>query len=123
MTQYLATDEDGAHRYAIDVDGAAAGAATVRHPWLRGPYLELLVLLPGHQGRGIGGAFLRWFQNEAQRNASRSLWACASRSNTRALAFYRRHGFAETAVLPDLVADGFDEILLRKFPIGPAEKA
>jgi hypothetical protein len=31
---------------------------------------------------------------------------------------YERHGFARAATLPGLVADGYDEILLRKFPLG-----
>jgi len=121
MTRYLASDDDGVRRYVVDVGGVAAGAATVRYPWLRGPYLELLALLPERQGQGIGTAFLSWFEDEARRCGARNLWACASRFNTRALQFYRRYGFAETAVLPGLVADGFDEILLRKFPIGPVK--
>jgi GNAT superfamily N-acetyltransferase len=121
MTRYLASDDDGVRRYVIDVGGVAAGAAAVRYPWLRGPYLELLALLPERQDRGIGAAFLSWFEDEACRYGARNLWACASRFNTRALQFYRRHGFAETAVLPDLVVDGFDEILLRKFPISSVE--
>lgn len=118
MTRYLAAEADGAHRYVIEAGGTPAGAASVRHPWLKGPYLELLALFPAHQGQGIGAAILRWFEDEARRHEARNLWACASRFNTRALSFYRRHGFAEAAVLPELVADGFDEILLRKFPIG-----
>ncbi len=122
ITRYLAAEGDGARRYVIDIGGAPAGAAALRYPWLKGPYLELLALLPKHQGQGIGAAFLRWFEEEARRHEARNLWVCASRFNAGALAFYRRHGFAETAALPDLVASGFDEILLRKFPIAAAER-
>lgn len=35
----------------------------------------------------------------------------------RAIGFYERHGFKEAATLPGLVAEGYDEILLRKFPL------
>jgi len=122
ITRYLAAEGDGARRYVIDIGGAPAGAAALRYPWLKGPYLELLALLPKHQGQGIGTAFLRWFEEEARRHEARNLWVCASRFNAGALAFYRRHGFADTAALPDLVASGFDEILLRKFPIAAAER-
>jgi GNAT superfamily N-acetyltransferase len=121
MTRYLAAESDGVFRYVIDSVGVPAGAAAVRYPWLKGPYLELLALLPKHQGQGIGTAFLRWFEEEARRHEARNLWVCASRFNAGALAFYRRHGFVETASLPDLVAKGFDEILLRKFPIAAAK--
>jgi ribosomal protein S18 acetylase RimI-like enzyme len=33
--------------------------------------------------------------------------------------FYERQGFTRAATLPGLVANGYDEILLRKFPLGP----
>jgi GNAT superfamily N-acetyltransferase len=113
MLRYLSA-EDGARRYLIEIGGVEAGVASVRHPWLKGPYLELLALLPGFQGNGIGAAFLHWYEQQAIACGARNLWVCASRINARALQFYERHGFQEVAVLPDLVADGFDEILLRK---------
>jgi hypothetical protein len=37
--------------------------------------------------------------------------------NTRAVRFYERRGFIPAATLPGLVFDGYDEILLRKFPL------
>jgi ribosomal protein S18 acetylase RimI-like enzyme len=117
MTGYLAAAEDGARRYRIEVEGAPAGAVAIRYPWLRGAYLELLALLPEFQNQGIGSAVLDWLEHEALRREARNLWACASSFNENALRFYTRHGFAETAVLQGLVAHGFDEILLRKFPL------
>lgn len=118
MSRYLGAAEDGARRYVIEIDGTQAGAVSVRYPWLRGAYLELLALLPDFQNQGIGTALLDWLEREALRRDARSLWACASSFNAPALRFYARHGFAETAVLRGLVADGFNEVLLRKFPLG-----
>jgi peptidoglycan-N-acetylglucosamine deacetylase len=37
------------------------------------------------------------------------------------LRFYARHGFEPAATLADLVADGFDEFLLRKFPLAHSD--
>jgi len=119
MTRFLSSAEDGARRYVIEIGGKPAGAASVRYPWLRGPYLELLALLPEFQNRGVGATLLAWFEREALRDEARNLWVCASRLNTRGLRFYGRHGFEEAATLHDLLADGFDEILLRKFLLGP----
>lgn len=118
MARFLATADGGASRYAVEVGGEQAGAVSVRSPWLKGPYLELLALLPKAQGQGIGANILAWFEQEALKAGARNLWVCASSFNMRALRFYERHGFEQVATLPGLVADGYDEILLRKFPLG-----
>ncbi len=70
MTRFLAASGDGASRYVIEVDGVEAGAVSVRFPWLKGPYLELLAVLPPFQRRGIGAGILAWFEQEA--SAARS---------------------------------------------------
>jgi ribosomal protein S18 acetylase RimI-like enzyme len=100
------------------VEGKEAGVVSVRDPWLKGPYLELLALLPPFQNRGLGATLIGWLEGEAVANGVRNLWVCASSFNVRALRFYERHGFARASVLPGLVAEGYDEILLRKFPLG-----
>jgi GNAT superfamily N-acetyltransferase len=117
MARFLAGTSDGAGRYLIYVDGKEAGVVAVRHPWLKGPYLELLAILPPFQSKGIGAGILAWFETEGSTLGARNLWVCASAFNERALAFYARAGFNPAAMLPGLVADGYDEILLRKFPL------
>ena len=94
-----------------------AGAVSIRFPWLKGPYLELLALLPPFQRQGIGAGILTWFENEASALGARNVWVCASSFNDGALRFYESHGFRPAAMLRGLVADGYDEILLRKFPL------
>ena len=101
LARYLASD-DGAARYRIEIGGETAGAVSVRHPWLKGPYLELLAILPPFQGKGIGAELLGWFEREGARLEARNLWACASSFNKRALRFYERHGFRPAATLPGL---------------------
>jgi ribosomal protein S18 acetylase RimI-like enzyme len=75
------------------------------------------VLLPPFRGRGIGSSILAWFEEEGVRQGARNLWVCASSFNAHAIRFYERHGFQPAATLSGLVADGYDEILLRKFPL------
>ena len=118
MARFLSTADGCVSRYAIEIGGEQLGALSVRSPWLKGPYLELLALLPVAQGQGIGSSILTWFEQEALEHGSRNLWVCASSFNTRALRFYERHGFEQAATLPGLVVDGYGEILLRKFPLG-----
>jgi diamine N-acetyltransferase len=117
MARFLAGSGDGAVRYRVEAGGKEAGAVSVRFPWLKGPYLELLAILPPFQGQGLGASILAWFEQEALKHNARNLWVCASSFNESALRFYERHGFRQVAKLPGLVVDGYDEILLRKFPL------
>jgi ribosomal protein S18 acetylase RimI-like enzyme len=114
MAGFLVSADGGVSRYLVEADQHAAGVVSVRYPWLRGPYLELLALLPAFQRRGIGATVLAWLEEEARLRKARNLWVCASSFNADALRFYERHGFRHAAALPDLVADGYEEILLRK---------
>jgi ribosomal protein S18 acetylase RimI-like enzyme len=118
MARFLAASDGGASRYLIEVGGEEAGALSIRFPWLKGPYLELLALLPKFQGQGLGTSLLAWFEQEAVQREARNLWVCASSFNARALRFYERHGFQRAATLSGLVAEGYDEVLLRKAPLG-----
>ncbi len=113
MAAYLAARDPGTCRRSIVHDGQTVGAVSIRYPWLRGPYLELLATLPGNQGLGIGDAVLGWMAAEVADSAN-SLWVCTSTFNTRALAFYERHGFVRVGDLDGLVAPDFCEILLRR---------
>jgi GNAT superfamily N-acetyltransferase len=118
LSAFLANQEVGAPRFAIKVERVIAGAVGVRNNWLRGPYLQFLGILPGYQSHGIGGSILDWLETEARNIGAQNLWVAASEFNTRALAFYERHGFRSVATLSDLVIEGSSEILLRKQLIG-----
>jgi GNAT superfamily N-acetyltransferase len=118
LARVLKTEDPSVHRYVVRHGADEAGLVSVRSPWLKGPYLELLALLPPVQGQGIGGRILTWLEQTAAAQEARNLWVCASAFNVRALRFYGRHGFEPVTRLPDLVQDGYEEILLRKFPIG-----
>jgi ribosomal protein S18 acetylase RimI-like enzyme len=119
LAAFLLRPDGGASRYAVSVNEEEAGVVSVRHPWLKGPYLELLALLPQAQDQGIGSSIMAWFESTALQHGARNLWVCASSFNARGLSFYERHGFKRAATLPGLVADGYDDILLRKFPLRP----
>lgn len=110
---YLVNEDPALHRYALEYAGELAGIIAVRDPWLFGPHLELLAIFPAYQGVGIGGEVIEWLRNEAQPHA-RNLWVVVSAFNTDAQRFYRRHGFQEIASLAELIAPGYDELLMRK---------
>jgi GNAT superfamily N-acetyltransferase len=116
LRDYLQREDPGLHRFAFDCAGELAGTLCVRYPWLLGPYVELLAILPAGQGRGLGREVLGWLEQEVL-PASRNLWALVSAFNKRARGFYRLCGFVEVVELPDMVKKGFNEVLLRK-PLG-----
>ncbi len=120
---YLTRPDPGLYRRAVVVDDALAGVLCVRYPWLHGPFLELLAVLPLFKGRGTGAHLLAWLEDKAQ-SVAPNLWTTVSSFNTEAQRFYRRHGFEPVARLDGLIQPNFDEILLRKVlrHSGPASK-
>lgn len=112
LVGYLTRPDPALNRYAIEMDGRLAGVLALRKPWLRGPLIEMLALLPQEQGRGLGSLVLDRCKTEAGRN----LWATVSAFHHPARRFYARAGFAEVCALPGIVQDGEDEILLRWRP-------
>lgn len=113
LAGYLSRDDPALHRFLVRVKGVPAGVMAIRHPWLRGPYIELLGLAPEFQGIGIGGELLRWAEAEAAA-VSGNLWVAVSETNERARFFYGNAGFVPVGRLEGLVRPGMDEWLLRK---------
>lgn len=113
LAAFFSAEEHDCSRRAIRVGGELAGIVVVRSPWLHGPYLQFLGLVPGRSGHGTGAAVLDWLAAEAP-NGVRNLWLCVSAINTRARAFYARHGYELVAEIDALAADHMDEILMRR---------
>lgn len=107
---------DGGIRLALRIARTEApiGGVVIRHPWLTGPYMQFLGVLPGHQGQGLGHAVLAWFEAEARAGGSRNLWICAASFNAGAQRLYVAQGFEQIAVLDSLIKPSFDEVLMRK---------
>jgi ribosomal protein S18 acetylase RimI-like enzyme len=100
-------------RYLAVRNGAIQGLAVIRHPWLRGAYIELFAVLPGAQGQGVGRAVLTFIER-TYRGRTPNLWLLVSGFNSGARAFYEKQGFRPVGLLTDLVIAGQDEVLMRK---------
>jgi len=101
-------------RFEVIVEEALAGIVTIQDPFLHGPYLQLLAILPEFQGRKLGQHILEWMEAQARLSESRQLWLCVSTFNARGKAFYERFGFEAAAVLEKLASDSSDELFMRK---------
>lgn len=93
--------------------GEVQGLVVVRYPWLRGAYIELFAVLPGAQGQGIGRAILEFIESSYQGRTA-NLWLLVSGFNAGARRFYAQRGFNQIGIIENLVAQGQDEVLLRK---------
>src|SRR5262249_34485654 len=60
LSEFLLRADPQCCRRIIRLGGAIAGVVAVRSPWLLGPYLSLLAVLPSFQGAGVGSAILGW---------------------------------------------------------------
>ncbi|MBI4725303.1 MAG: hypothetical protein HY765_10080, partial [Rhodomicrobium sp.] len=49
-------------RFEVLVGNELAGIVTVQDPFLHGPYLQLLAILPAYQGRNLGLRILQWME-------------------------------------------------------------
>ena len=82
--------EAGVEFWGYEDDGALLGIMGIQAvrdvDLIRHAYV-----LPGHQGRGIGGALLEHIMRAAERRVLVGTWAAAEW----AVRFYRRHGFRQ----------------------------
>lgn len=113
LRNYLLREDDGLYRYAVYVNQQLVGVICLRHPWLRGSYIELLGLMEAYRGQGIGTQLLAWAESEARQQGN-NLWLLTSAFNQQALQFYQRHGFKQVGLIEGLVHADYDELLLRK---------
>ena len=107
--------------WCLKAGAETAGAMVIEEGWLIGSYLKSLAILPEFQGRGLGRLALEAMQRDARENGARNLWVCVSTFNARALTFYEAFGFARIGILEGLLAEGLDEVLMRK-QLAPAPK-
>ncbi len=106
--------DSSTHTYAVYHEEIAVGIISVRYPWLVGPYLGFLGLVPKSQGLGIGKALMAWLEETAKVHSSRNIYICVSEFNPEAYDFYKKCGYNKVANLEGLIVDEYAEFLLRK---------
>jgi ribosomal protein S18 acetylase RimI-like enzyme len=77
------------------------------------PYLASFGVSADARGLGVG-AFLLSACEQHFRSSARHFFLCVSSFNTRARAFYERHGYSQVGEFRDYVIDGASEILMHK---------
>ncbi len=106
--------DSSTNTYSVMLDDKPVGIISVRYPWLVGPYLGFLGLIPSSQGKGLGKALMAWLEENAKAHSARNIFICVSDFNNEAYEFYKTCGFSKVANLDGLIVDGHGEFLLRK---------
>jgi ribosomal-protein-alanine N-acetyltransferase len=105
------------HEYLIYVAhaGGRSCGAMVIHPkgLASSPYLKSLIVEKDFRNHGAGAALLEFAEN-VFRPSARYFFLCVSSFNTRAMAFYVRHGYTRIGELKDYIIEGHSEILMHK---------
>lgn len=106
---------DPAYLMLVAWNGCERCAFALLHP--RGvsgsPYLASFAVDEASRDRGVGAVLLDACERHFAAS-SRHFFLCVSSFNTRARAFYERHGYRQVGEFPDYVIDGASEILLYK---------
>ena len=80
-------------------DGRRCGFALMKYGEEEA-HLLLLAVLPAHARQGLGSALLGWLEASARVAGIARVTLEARAGNTAARAFYRRHGYAASQLLP-----------------------
>ena len=105
---------DAAREVSVATVNDQIVGALVLH--LSGPlngYIQTIAVHPDWRCRGIGTRMIEWAEERIFRQ-SPNVFLCVSSFNTHAQTLYERLGYQRVGELPDFVAKGFSEILMRK---------
>lgn len=77
-------------------------------------HLALLAVRPDHRQRGLGRRLIEWLEAPARVAGLPCVRVEARADNPRAIAFYRRHGYAPSCRLPSYYRGVIDAVRLEK---------
>jgi len=100
--------------WLVRVDGRATGVAWLvgEGAFARSPYLRLIAVASGAEGRGVGSSLMEVVEGAAF-DVAADLFLLVTSSNVAAQRFYQRRGFQAIGTLHDYVVPGVDEVLMR----------
>jgi len=105
----------GGDMFVAEYSGRLAGFAWIdsRGAFSSAPYLRLIAVDETVRGAGIGAALLAEFESRTA-GVGRPWCLLVSDFNTAAQAFYEKHGYAKSGLLPDFARQGIAEVLMVK---------
>lgn len=111
------TSDSGKERYVARLGGRLAGFLILDMNGAFPGYIQIVCVAADLRGRSIGTRLVRFAEERIFRDSANA-FLCVSVSNPGARRLYERLGFSEVGELPDYLARGHTEVLMRK-TLGP----
>lgn len=109
----LAVRGDYKEVYIVFVENTFAGFVVLQFFGLLRGYIQTICIQPGHRGKGIGTALLK-FSEEKLLKQFPNVFMCVTSFNHRAQKLYYSLGYEKVGVLTNHIIQGADEYILRK---------
>jgi ribosomal protein S18 acetylase RimI-like enzyme len=106
--------------FVVYIKGELVGTIIIQTKGAFTGYLKSIAIKPDFRGMHLGQFMMKFVENHILSN-SQNVFLCVSSFNTKAKKFYLKLGYKIIGVLKNYIAEGHDEILMRK-TIGPILK-
>ena len=97
-----------------ELDGSPAGYLRLEYLWSKIPYVELIRVIPGRRGRGVGTALLKFAEEFLRAQGHTALYSSSQVNEAEPQAWHRRAGFAECGIIAGINEGGIGEVFFRK---------
>ena len=98
-----------------DLSGMPMGFISSLRADLAHARIMMFAVDPGHRSMGLGSRLIMRFKQATMMSGINRISLEVRPSNTRAMSFYKRHGFAPTEVLRNYYNDGGDAVRMDLF--------
>lgn len=114
MDHIYSTLNDPMHEvYVAYIEEEIVGTMVIHKRGVFSGYLKSIAVKPAWRGKKLGEQMMCFIENEIF-STSKNLFLCVSSFNLDAQRFYLKLGYKKIGELQDYLAEGHDEILMRK---------
>jgi len=97
----------------LDVGGTVVGLAHYAVLWTTVPFLSMIVLHPGHRGRGYSRMLLDYLGEQLRAQGYVALLSSSQTDEPEPQAWHRHLGFTSGGIIENIADDGIGEVVFR----------
>ncbi|MEN8123719.1 MAG: GNAT family N-acetyltransferase [Bacteroidota bacterium] len=99
--------------YAVFIENIIVGTFVLQTKGAFTGYLKSIALKKEWRGKNLGEKMMNYIEDHLF-SMSQNVFLCVSSFNNKAQIFYQKLGYEKVGTLTDYIAEGYDEILMRK---------